>query len=180
MTATERTTSDRAARPPRARARGRSAISDGQRARVLALHADGVGRNAIAAEVGISGASVSAIVRDAGGSFDRTATAAATEARAVDQRAARVEAAAGLLDDVQRGRLLLAEQLAKSDARGFADAARGIAALVTGVGRLVDLTPEDDGLDAARSMLGDVAAAIGDAYAQVKAEEPALPEQGAA
>jgi transposase-like protein len=67
------------------------------RARVVALHAEGLGRNAIAREVECSSATVTKIAREAGLSFDRAATALAVRARQIDLAEARAELAASFL-----------------------------------------------------------------------------------
>lgn len=54
------------------------------RAKVLDLHAKGLGRNEIAKLTGIGAASVTRIVQAEGGSFDRTKTEQAVKARQVD------------------------------------------------------------------------------------------------
>lgn len=59
-------------------------VTDELRARVVALHGDGLGRNAIAREVEVSGATVSKIAHQLGLSFDREATAFALRARQID------------------------------------------------------------------------------------------------
>lgn len=78
-----------------------------QRARILDLHAKGLGRNEIARLVGVAQPTVTKVVRADGGSFDRAATASATKARVTDLAALRaslsvrlVEKAHGLLDDM--------------------------------------------------------------------------------
>ncbi len=73
------------------------AISEDQKARVLALHAEGLARNEIARRVGISAGSVTNICRDAGVTFDRSETKQATEARQVDLAAGRIRLAEKML-----------------------------------------------------------------------------------
>jgi hypothetical protein len=75
---------------------------------VRELAADGWGRNRIAREVGLSGSTVSGIIRDAPDvSFDRTATAEATEAARVDAAERRAELSLALLEDAHRLRAQL-------------------------------------------------------------------------
>lgn len=62
-----------------------------QRARVIELIKQEVGRNAIALEVGISTAAVSRIAKAEGLSFKKTQTAAATAVRQIDRAAARAD-----------------------------------------------------------------------------------------
>lgn len=66
-----------------------AAVTDAERELIRALHAQGLGRNAIALEVGRSAGTISTIVKQLGLSFDRSKTAAATEARQIDNRARR-------------------------------------------------------------------------------------------
>ncbi|WP_293785020.1 helix-turn-helix domain-containing protein [uncultured Aeromicrobium sp.] len=88
-------------------------ISDETRERILALHAEGRTRNDIARDVGVSGSTVTKVVKAAGRSFDRAATKAATEARKVDlaERRARLRAkylqrAEELLDQMDKPHLV--------------------------------------------------------------------------
>ncbi|MBB3158033.1 hypothetical protein FHS07_001729 [Microbacterium proteolyticum] len=73
------------------------AISDAQREQVLNLHAIGVPRNEISRRTGVSAGSVTNICRDAGLSFDRSATKQASEARTVDLAAGRIRLAEKML-----------------------------------------------------------------------------------
>lgn len=59
-------------------------ITDEQRRQILDCHAEGMGRNDIARTVGVSAGSVTKIVTNAGLTFDRSATRAATAARQDD------------------------------------------------------------------------------------------------
>lgn len=68
-----------------------------QRAQVVDLHAKGLGRNEIAKLTGIGAATVSKIVKDDGGSFNRSKVKAATAARKVDLAAERARLAERLL-----------------------------------------------------------------------------------
>lgn len=72
-------------------------ITDAQRDQVLKLHTQGLPRNEIARQVGISAGSVTNICRDAGRSFDRSGTKHATEARQIDLAAGRVRLAEKML-----------------------------------------------------------------------------------
>lgn len=72
--------------------------------RVLELHEQGLGRNAIARECGVSFSVVTRVVAQAGKTFDRTATAVAVEARKVDAAAKRTELQNRLLEDALRMR----------------------------------------------------------------------------
>ena len=59
-------------------------VTDQERERVKQLHAEGLGRNAIAAELGRPTGTVTNIARQLGLDFDRTATEAAVKARKID------------------------------------------------------------------------------------------------
>lgn len=67
------------------------------RARVLDLHAKGLGRNEIAKLTGIGAASVTRIVQAEGGSFDRSKTEQAVKARVTDMANYRTSVAEKLL-----------------------------------------------------------------------------------
>ncbi|MBT2425225.1 helix-turn-helix domain-containing protein [Streptomyces sp. ISL-112] len=139
-------------------------IPDEQRDQVVELARAGRARNEIAREVGISTASVSRICADAGVGFDRSLTAAALQARVIDLKAARIGLATDLLDDVTvaRGRMHVTE-----DARSFADMAKAVAALASTHVRLIAVDKDDaTGTEAAKSMLGQLAAALGVAAAE--------------
>lgn len=73
------------------------AITDDQKAQVLALHAEGHARNEIARRIGISAGSVTNICRAADRTFDRSETAKATEARQIDLAAGRTRLAEKML-----------------------------------------------------------------------------------
>jgi hypothetical protein len=73
-------------------------ITDAQKRKIRALHGKGLGRNAIAREVGCSLSTVTMVCRAAGLTFDRSATKVAVEARQVDLRAARQEVLTELYD----------------------------------------------------------------------------------
>lgn len=73
-------------------------LTDEQRAEVLRLHNDGLSRNDIARQTGISAGSVTSICTTHGRSFDRSATKRATEARQVDLAAGRLRLAEKMLE----------------------------------------------------------------------------------
>jgi transcriptional regulator with XRE-family HTH domain len=68
-------------------------LTEDKRAEVLALHAQGLSRNEIARQSGVSVGSVTNICKKSGASFDRSLTKDATHARKVDLAEARVELA---------------------------------------------------------------------------------------
>ncbi|MFF3622344.1 helix-turn-helix domain-containing protein [Streptomyces sp. NPDC002467] len=65
-------------------------VTDADREQVRALHAQGLGRNEIARRLNRGSRTISVIAEELGLTFDRTATAVATEARKADARARRV------------------------------------------------------------------------------------------
>lgn len=134
-------------------------ISAEQRAAVLAAaRRPGATRNGVARETGVSPSSVSRICKRAGVTFDRVEqTELATAVRAAEQRADRVEVAAGLLADVDRGRQLLA---AAENPRQWLDYAKGVQALAQAHARLAEVehrtkSPEDSAAEG-RSLLTDL------------------------
>ncbi|TCO64374.1 helix-turn-helix domain-containing protein [Actinocrispum wychmicini] len=80
----------------------RNLITDADRDRVRELHAAGKTRNDIARAIGRSPSTVTGIARSLGLSFDRSATAAATHARQVDNRARRTEIVGRLYGRAER------------------------------------------------------------------------------
>ncbi|WP_394253650.1 hypothetical protein [Arthrobacter pityocampae] len=66
-----------------------SVITDELRAGVRACHAKGLGRNAIADELGVARGTITKVANELGLDFDRTKTEVATKARSIDQRARR-------------------------------------------------------------------------------------------
>lgn len=79
-------------------------ITDTKRAEVLKLHTEGMPRNQIARQTGVSAGSVTNICKDNDRAFDRSATKDASAARAVDLTAARLNLA-HRLNDVANGML---------------------------------------------------------------------------
>ncbi|BFM23499.1 hypothetical protein [Microbacterium sp. che218] len=83
-------------------------LSQAQRDRIVALGREGVPRNRIAREVGVSVGSVSKYSKAAGVSFDRRKTRAATAAAKVDSEVRRQALGADLLTDLETARRELA------------------------------------------------------------------------
>lgn len=73
-------------------------ITDKDRTAVRALHGEGLGRNEIARRIDRSPRDVSELAAEMNLSFDRTATAVATEARVTDTKARRAAIIEGLYD----------------------------------------------------------------------------------
>ncbi|WP_414936636.1 helix-turn-helix domain-containing protein [Amycolatopsis sp. cmx-11-51] len=85
----------------------RNLITETDRERVRELHTEGKTRNDIAREINRSPSTVTGISRALGLSFDRSATAAATHARQVDNRSRRADIVGRLYSRAERilGRL---------------------------------------------------------------------------
>ncbi|MFJ7413070.1 hypothetical protein ACIQWZ_19965 [Streptomyces sp. NPDC098077] len=141
-----------------------SPLSEEQRKAVLeAARRPGATRNGVARETGVSEGSVTSICAAAGVSFDRSATAAALQARVIDLKAARLGLATSMLDDVQAARQRMH---GADDNRAFLDGAKAVAALAGTHVRLVAVDKDDaTGTEAAKSMLGQLAQALGVAAA---------------
>lgn len=150
---------------------------------VRALHAEGLGRNAIAKKLGRGGKTISEIAVKLDLSFDRAPTRVATEARKIDAKAKRAALANDLLDDAARLRQQLWEEAHYVDHGGkeflrvdwtlkeptFADKQRILQSVGIAVDRAVKLDQydADPGIDAAKSMLNQLAAGLGAAYDQL-------------
>jgi transposase len=150
------------------------------RRRVRELHAAGKSRNQIAREIGRSASTVSKLAVELGLDFDRSATAAATVARSTDLAARRVRLAEQLQDDAERLRAQLWESCKYGEFGGkdnvwsqvtleqprFGDQRQIIGAVQTAVNTSLRLQPAEGGEGAGevRSMLGDLGAALVDAF----------------
>lgn len=152
-------------------------LTDADRATILALHAAGKSRNDIAREVQRSGSTVTKVVHQAGLTFDRTATEAATRARRADFRAVRAELSEKLLNDA----LLLREQIWEpheyiehggkdflearwhQDEPAPVDKLKLMQATASAIGRHLDIERHDaeDGASDARAMLLELGRALG-------------------
>jgi DNA invertase Pin-like site-specific DNA recombinase len=125
--------------------------------RVKELHAQGLSRNAIHRELGIPQESVSNIARDAGLSFDRARTRAATQAKVDDARKARVEIIHRLYGQAIAGldRLDLPEHHLKEASAGKVVAytadylpAQDVKALITAIGTAAEKAVRLEQVDA--------------------------------
>lgn len=151
--------------------------------RVRELHGQGLSRNEIGRTIGRSGRTVSRIADQLDLSFDRTATRAATEAKKDDARAKRAALANALLDDAERLRQQLWQPAHYVDHGGkefdrvdwtlseptFADKQKIMQSVGVAIDRAIKLDDydADPGVDAAKSMLGALAAGLGAAYDQL-------------
>ncbi|MEU3204254.1 hypothetical protein ABZ702_10290 [Streptomyces cyaneofuscatus] len=139
-------------------------IPEDKREEVLSLAREGVARNEITRRTGVSTASVTRICEGEEVSFDRSLTAAAVQARVIDLKAARLGLASSMLDDVQAARQRMH---GADDNRAFLDGAKAVAALAGTHVRLVAVDKDDaTGTEAAKSMLGQLAQALGVAAAE--------------
>ncbi|WP_261562311.1 helix-turn-helix domain-containing protein [Frankia tisae] len=143
---------------------------------VRELHRQGLSRNAIAREIGRSPATVSKIAKGLGLKFDRAATKAATAAKVVDAAARRTELVGDMLVEASRLVRRLSEPygsvfaskdgesvvtpLAQITPAGARDLASAVASLSASIVRLSTI-PVSDSTTEARSMLGDLAHALG-------------------
>jgi transposase-like protein len=157
-----------------------------ERDRIVQLAADGMSRNDIVRETGRAAGTVTKVVRDAGGGFDRTATVAATKAKQVDAKARRAALKLNLLADAEQLRLRLWEpaEVVLSTPKGPArvtldlpparDARDIMGAVQAAVRSHVDLDRLDvsDGAENAKSMLGQLGEALQIVVEQADQAEP--------
>jgi hypothetical protein len=160
-----------------ATSKGRPPIpfSDEEIEELKRLHAEGLGRNAIAREMGRSLRGVSVHAERLGLTFDRTATAVATEAKKTDAKArraaiidrayARVEKLLDRLDEADEGRFKFTASTVNGIDTVSLDHVPGqeekalsgaITQYLTQAVKLEQLDG-DPGVEAARSMLGSLA-----------------------
>jgi hypothetical protein len=152
-------------------------ITDTDRERILALHAAGKSRNDIARETGRSQGTVTKVVHDAGRTFDRTATVAATAAKKADAAALRAELELDYLADAQRLRKQLWEPCIAFNFGGkdntyeehpldepvFADKLKIMQASTTAsnASLRIEQARSDGGITAARSLVDDLLVGFG-------------------
>lgn len=151
-------------------------LTPDEREQIRALHAEGHGRNEIARRTGRSWGAITNAANDLGLSFDRSETAAATAARKADLQEMRSQLALDLIEDAQRLRLQMwkpAVVYAFGGKEGLyseepvdepppVDKRALMATAATAIDRSLKLSPQSDGtgLDQAKSMLGDIGAAL--------------------
>ncbi|GLH97358.1 helix-turn-helix domain-containing protein [Phytohabitans aurantiacus] len=151
---------------------------------VAELHAEGLSRNEIARRIHRSGRTVSRIADKLNLSFERgDQVREATQARKADARAKRAALAVSLLDDAERLRQQLFAacmvynfggkdntfEQALINEPSFRDKRDLMGAIGTAIDKAVRLDEydADPGIDAAKSMLGALAAGLGAAYDQL-------------
>ena len=154
----------------------RDLITDADRERVRTLHAEGKTRNDIARAINRSPSTVTGIARALGLSFDRSATAAATHARQVDNRARRAAIVARLYFRAEHvlGRLeadrytftattvhgietKVLDHVPAPDEKALASAM----STHLGAAARLEQVDADKGTDGVKSMLGGLAVALG-------------------
>ncbi|GAA2772869.1 helix-turn-helix domain-containing protein [Saccharopolyspora taberi] len=157
-------------------ARRLTPVTDTERARVRELHEQGKTRNDIAKLMGRSPGTVTVIARELGLSFDRSATAAATEAKQRDNRARRAELVDRLYTRAERVLETLeadeyrftattingieTERLGHVPAQDERHLSSSISTHLTTAAKL-EAIDADGQAEAARSMLGSLAEALG-------------------
>ncbi|MFJ6935701.1 helix-turn-helix domain-containing protein [Streptomyces sp. NPDC101132] len=165
--------------------KGARPVTDQTKADVRRLHAEGLSRNAIARQLERSPRTVSVICEELGLSFDRTATAAATQAAAVDARARRTQIMERLYDQAEKilarlerqdhrvrevsfGKVVTyqVEELPAQDVRNLMVA---VSTATTQAAKLEALN-SDNGVADAKSMLGQLAAGLTAAYQAMDTE----------
>jgi hypothetical protein len=165
-----------------------AAVTDAERDQVRQLHARGLGRNAIATELGRSAGTITTIAKQLGLSFDRATTRAATEAKVADAKARRAALALNLLGDAERLREQLWQPHEYIDHGGKdfvrvtwtqpeptpTDKLRLVQAATMAAEKSMRLEQHDNdgGADAARSMLGQLAAGLQAAYDAMTEDGP--------
>lgn len=157
--------------------RGSGPVTDTERDEVRRLHAAGTTRNDIARILKRSPNTISRICADLGLSFDRSAVAAATEARKADAKAKRSELELLLLDDARRLRAQIWEKHEYREYGGKefvlrkwtqaqptpTDKLKLMQATGAAVDRSLRLAEHDSdqGVEAAKSLLTDLGRALG-------------------
>lgn len=159
--------------------KGALPVTEQTKADVRRLHAQGLGRNAIARELSRSPRTISVICEEAELTFDRTATAVATQAAALDARARRAALiqryyaqAEKILDRLERDEHNLVEvslgkvvrykaaDLPSADVRNLIQSSSAAANQAA----KLEALDNNGGVDDAKSMLGQLAAGLTAAY----------------
>jgi hypothetical protein len=166
-------------------------ITDAEKDRIFALHGDGLSCAQIAKEIGRGKTTVANHAAKMGLNFDRHLVMEATQARIVDARARRAALVHRLLDEAEQllDRLqkpytvwrisndgdLHTGKLELPDARDQRDLMLGAATAIDKSLRLEQFDA-DPGINGAKSMLGALAAGLGQAYNELN---PPAPDDGA-
>lgn len=161
---------------------GKRPVTDETRQQVRELHAEGLGRNEIARRLDRSPRTISVLCAELGLTFDRTATAVATEARKIDAKARRL----ALIERAYTRAEHLFARLEAADQDGFTYTATSGAGIQTvrldhvpgieekalagsisqylSTAARLEAIDADSGVEAAQSMLGSLAAGLTAAY----------------
>ncbi|MFF8290437.1 helix-turn-helix domain-containing protein [Streptomyces sp. NPDC016309] len=154
-------------------------VTDEDRDEVRRLHGEGLGRNEIARRINRSPRTVSLIAEDLRLTFDRTMTAVATQARVIDSKARRailvqryLDQAEKILDRLDRtehnmtevslGKVVRykAADLPTQDVRNLIQASSAASSQAA----KLEALDTGNGVDEAKSMLGQLAAGLTAAY----------------
>ncbi|UJV43818.1 helix-turn-helix domain-containing protein [Streptomyces sp. AMCC400023] len=168
-------------------------VSDDERAEIVRLHAQGLGRNEIARQVGRAQRTVSLICAEEGLVFDTSMTEDATRARVAQLAALRADTAVDLHLDAMKLTQQMWEPAVVFNFGGKDNTYRDKAvdeppaldkkALMTAAGialeKSLKLVPPADegGADDARSMLGQLMVGLKAAYDQANTTEAAVEEE---
>lgn len=126
--------------------------------RVLArLHREGLSLREIAKRMSRSADTISRHAAQAGLSFDRSVTVAATLATTVDAKARRAALGIAMLADLETARLRIG---VSESAREFQATTQGIDALMRAYVNLLRQEPGDGGLGEAQGIVGVILAAV--------------------
>ena len=159
-----------------------AAITDNQRADVLRLHGEGLSRNEIARQVGISTTSVSNICRTAGLTFSREQTQKATAAAQIDLAAGRIRLAGKMLALGERAidrafepytHITSDGEVEELDEMPIADQQRAMTTAGIAFDKITRIVEKSDtGLDQAAGVLDQIAAGFASAAEHYRAEAP--------
>lgn len=148
------------------------AIPEERREEILTRVRNGESRNSICKSMKASPKTVTAVVAEAGLTFEREATKAATAAAVADAKARRAALGLAMLGDLEDAR----ENLGGAEtARDFLARAQGFDAITRAYVNLQRLEPDDGGLNQARGMVGMLLGAIAssvDGVARLNSTEP--------
>lgn len=151
-------------------------------AQILAAHARGLGRNAIALELGASRRRVSAVIADAGLTFARSPhTAAARRRRSADTAERRAAVAARVLDRAERALDDLDGLHDPVDALDVERRARVVQSVAQAVGALTRARPLDSGdadTEAVRVVFGAFLDSARQQFAEPTPADPGLTPKG--
>ncbi|MEV6297834.1 helix-turn-helix domain-containing protein [Actinoplanes sp. NPDC051861] len=161
-------------------------VTEEEKDRVWALHADGLSRNAIAKEMKRGARTISKICDEAGLRFDAHRTSEAVQAVKDDARARRAALSLKLLDDAEtlRTRMhqphtvhrltndgMITGTISRPDPRDQRDLMFAAGIAIDKSLRLEEFDA-DPGINGAKSMLGALAKGLGEAYSELVDQPP--------